>query len=840
MAEIARYIPAPYGGVSQAPPLARQPEQAEALENCLVAIPQGVTKRPPFTGQCILQDHPGDTNGLFEHIQRLVGLDVFLTVTNEAGVVVPRVYAMGGLPQAYNATGYAPEVITIDAAAQTYLNTGNPDPTSDLAVLTVEDYTFILNRKVTVDVKNTAGVPDINTVRSPEAMLWVRLSAYGRTYTVTVTPAGGTPVSVTLKTPTGATTADADWVDTDRIAGALISGTYTAIDGASISGNLSGLSSQGFTVTRIGGVISLVRASGGDFTVLVEDGQGGTALTAVKGSVQHFSDLPAKAVNGFTVKIAQQASTSDDDFYVQFIETAGTGTGIWQEVLAPGAQLGLDPNTMPVGLFYDGGWKLQVLPWKSRTTGNELLALDPDFIGQGIEDLTFAHGRLGVVSGEGVTLSASDDPYRFYPRTLSSVLDSDPVSLVSPYPGKSTLRYAIPFDTRTIVFGDVAQLQIYAEGIFAPKSGRIDPLTSYEFSRKARPQASNGKVYFLAPHGFGYSTVYEMSTDKLSATTAADDLSDDVPRYVPEGVDRVANCPVNYTIVYGQSGSSKLYPHLFRYRNRERIQNAFQEWDLPVGHTLGGMFFVNTQLWAMVCKDGYAGVVVADFAPDILDPAASSRLLTRLDFRIDETQVQLTYEGASARTRVVLPYARTADLRVSVRAPGGQGGLPFSGTDLPDYPEGFLVTPLADQTAAGANEVLLPGDWTACPLFFGYAYTARYRPTRFYALAQDGTPLRSGRLGVRSLTIDLSETGYLKVTVTAQGRLPRSYTFEGQRYDDPLSAYGQVGLATTAFRVPVMTESDQLTIDILNDSHLPSQVLGFEWRGEFNPKAQRL
>lgn len=841
MSQIARYIPAPLGGVSQAPPLARSPEQAEALEDCLVAIPQGVTKRPPFTGQCILKDHPGDTTGVFEHIQRLAGQDVILTVTNEAAVVVPRVYEMAGLPQSYDPAGYPSETITIQAAAQAYLNSGNPVPSSDLSVLTVEDYTFIVNRKVTVDLQRTAGVPDTNATRPPEAMLWCKLSAYGRTYKVTVTPAGGTPVTVTLHTPDGSASTNTAFVDTDVIAESLLTGAYTALNGATISGNLNALVADNFVLTRVGGVISLIRTSGGDFTVAVEDGQGGTALTAIKGTVQRFSDLPAKAVDGFTCKITQQSGTGDDDFYVKFTETAGKGTGVWEEVLAPGAQLGLDPETMPVGLYFDGGWKLDVLAWKSRTTGNEDLALDPDFVGQSIEDLSFWRGRLAIVSGEGTSLSAADDPFRSYPRTLSTVLDSDPVSLLSPFPNKSALRYAIPFDTRLVVFGDIAQVQVTSDGTLTPKSGRADVLATYEFSRESRPQSSNGRIYFVAPRGSDYSTIYELSTDRVGGVTGADDLTEDIPRYIPAGVDRLANCPVNYTIVYGKSGGTSLYPHLFRYRDRQRIQNAFQTWSLPTGHTLGGMFFVNTRLYLLACSsEGYAGVVVADIAPNLLDPDASSRILTRLDFRVMETQVDMTYEASDNRTRMVLPYLRTDELRVAVRAPGGQGGTPYSGSDLPEVPEGYLAPQLADQSDAADNEVLLAGDWTGCPLWAGFAYRMRYRPSRFYALAQDGTPLRSGRLSLRRLAIDLVDTAYLRVEVTARGRGVRSYAFEGYRYDDPASIYDMVPLSTTTFNVPLFVENDQATIDLINDSHLPSQIIGSEWRGEFNPKALRL
>lgn len=838
--QVSSYIPAPYGGVSQAPPLARQPEQAELLVDCMTAIPQGSTKRPPWMLQAVLQGHPGHTRGLFERISRDPA-DSLLTVTNEAGVVVPRVYSMGGLPAAYSALGYAPDAITIQPAAQAYLNFGNPDPAEDLMALTVEDYTFIINRKVTVGILRVGGSPQVNPVRPPEAMLWVRLSSYGRTYTVTVTPAGGTPVTVSLTTPDGSVSSNTAWVDADTIAGALVSGSYTTSNGASISGNLSALTSQGFTVGRVGGVISLVRATGGDFTVAVTDGQGGQALTAIKTSVQRFSDLPIKAPVGFTVKIAQQSSSADDDFYVQFQQTAGPGTGIWQEVLAPGAQLGLDPHTMPVGLYYSGGWKLDVLAWKSRQTGDEKLAPDPDFVGQTLSDMSFHKGRLVIVSGGGTTLSANDDLFRLYPKTLSTQVASDPISLINPYPSRSTQRYAVPFDARLVVFADIVQLSISSQGLLTSKTGEVDILTTYEFASNARPQASNGKIYFVAPHGDNYSTVYEMATDRIYGTTGADDLSESVPRYIPAGVDRVANCPVNYTIVYGKSGDTAVYPHLFRYRDKQRVQNAFSTWNLPAGYSLGGMWFKNTRLYALACQAGKAVVVMADLAPNLLDPDPSATTLTYLDLRCSEAQAVVSYEWVTNRTRVTLPFPVTSGTRAAVRAPGGSGGEGISGGALPVQPEGALAPWADDQTGAlNAYQFFLKGDWSACPLFFGQLYTSRHGLTRFFALAQDGTPLRSGRLSLRRLAIDLARTSFLRVEVTAKGRSTRSYTFTGYRYDDPGSSYDHPPLADAVFEVPLMGENSQTSIEFVNDSHMGHQVLGFEWRGEFNPKARRL
>lgn len=843
MGLISVYTEAPYQGVSQAPPQVRSTTQAEELEDCYVSIPQGLQKRPPFEYIGKLDGHPGLSNGLLTLIQTAGaendGLDYFLTIAQEGAVAVPHLYSFDPLAVIPYPSVINDVAITVDAAAQDYLDTTlAASPHEFLRALTVEDYTFLSSRGQVVG-KVATTVP----LRDPEGLLWVRQSAYGRKYVVTVNPAGGTPVTVTLKTPDGSTAAQAEFVDTDVIAQALISGSYTALGGASITGNLAALAGQGFTVTRIGATVVLERSTG-DFTLAVADGQGGTAFLAIKDKVQRFSDLPLRAPDGFTVRIVQQTGEESDDFFVAFEENAGEGTGTWTETIAPGAELGLDPETMPVGLFkVSGTWNLDVLPWGQRTTGNEILAPDPDFVGTRVQDVSFWRGRLVLVADEGVTLSASDDPFRFYPRSLSSTLADDPIGLVSPYPSKSVMRYALPFDERLIIFGDKHQAVIKADGITTLETAEIDVLTSYESSPLLRPQAVNGKAYFAANRGKTASIVYEQNVDRISATTNADDTTVAVPRYLPSGIDRVASCPVNYTTAYGKSGATEIYVHVYRYAEQERVQNAWKRWNLPTGYTLGGMYFKNTELYVLACfaENDTAHLLKLDLAPDVLDQDAASRILTRLDFRLDETQCDLVYDALTDTTLVTMPYEYEEETRVTVRAPGGVGGRALMMGPLPSVPEGLQANVNAAATALVAlDQFVLDGDWTQAALYIGYQYEAKWTLSRFYVTGSDNRPLRSNRQQLRRLTLDLSNTGYVKVRVTAKGRAPREYVFEGIRLDDPNSVYNQAPSATIPFTIPLMSNTEYTLIEVLNDTHFPHGVLGLEWRVEVNEKAQRV
>jgi hypothetical protein len=782
-------------------------DQAEGLEDVLAAIPQGLGKRPPFQYLGTLQNHPGSATGVFHYVERSAGAALF-TLTREAAVTVPRVYDLATL---------ALQALTIDAATQTYVNAGVTTPQHDLGCQTVADFTFAWNRTQNVANSNATAAS-----RPNEALIWVRGGAYAKDYKVVVSGAG--TQTVTLHTPDGTSASDGTYVDTEKIAAALVSGSgYTASNGATLTGNLTALTGSGFTVSRIGPVIYLSHANA--FEVAVTDGQGGAAMVAAKGKVQKFSDLPQKAPDGFTVRIVQTSGTDADDFYVHFVKTAGDGTGIWEECIAPGALLGLDKNTMPMGLVNDSGWKFKVLDWKQRATGNEELVPDPDFIGQPVQDLTFWQGRLGVISGEGVTLSCADDPFQLYPRTLSSVLDSDPIGRVNPAPGETTYRYALPFEGRMVLCGDTIQTEVTEDGILTPLKARIDTMTQHELNRYIRPSAVNGKLYFSTPRGATASGIHEISIDRVTNVPVGEDLTTAAFRYLPPGVDRSAVCPVLYLACYGVSGSGDIYVHLFRHSDQERVQNAFERWHLPTGYTLGGMFFVNTSLYLLACKGGKGYVLKCDLSPLVFDADVASTIQTYLDFKASEAQCTIVYDAVTDTSTITLPYDRAPETALVIRAPGA--------TDLP---EGYVPTLT---NGAASTDIIVAGNYTAVPFYVGHKYASKWHLTRIYPLDANKHPLRNGRCQLRKITLDLSNTGYIRAEVTAGGRPTYSYEYFGFTWDDPAARFDIAPSATTRWPFPVMAENEQVEIQLINDSPFGYNILGMEWVGEFNPRSQR-
>lgn len=210
-------------GVSQQPDNLRHPGQAESQVNAISSVVDGLTKRPNTT-------HVADmgTNGLTGKTH-LFNRDsdnkhAFLFTHNAGSAIV----------EVKNLLTGADVPISLSTGAQTYLDSAL-GPSIDLKVLSVADYTFVVNTKETV-----AQGARLSTPLPKEALVFVKQGAYSTKYNVTVN--NSTALHTSPATAPGA--------DSEVIAEALKTALGTAFP--SSAGYLTGI-----TVTNGGTNYSL-------------------------------------------------------------------------------------------------------------------------------------------------------------------------------------------------------------------------------------------------------------------------------------------------------------------------------------------------------------------------------------------------------------------------------------------------------------------------------------------------------------------------------------------------------------------------------------------------------
>ena len=371
---ISNSIPNLLNGVSQQPDTVKLPNQATIQENGLSDIITGLGKRPPT--EHIAKLNTDTLTNSKVHIINRDSNEQYAVLVNNQSIKV------------YDLAGNNKSVVTPDGL--TYLTSTNPQ--EDFNLVTVADYTFIVNKTKTV-----AKSGSLSTARPDEAIFYVKNGQYKTTYEIDI---DGSNVA-SFQTLDNSTSSNASSITTDNIATELTN---------DLNANLSG-----YTIVRDGSII-YVKKNSGTFTAEVSDGLGGDGLILVKDKTNSFADLPYKGYTGFVVEIVGDGGTEFDNYFVQWDGTA------WVETVKDGLDNSFDTSTMPHLLIRtaDGNFRFCKADgssytvsatsytepeFASRTVGDETTSPDPTFVGRKINDIFFYRNRLGFLSDENVIFS---------------------------------------------------------------------------------------------------------------------------------------------------------------------------------------------------------------------------------------------------------------------------------------------------------------------------------------------------------------------------------------------------------------------------------------------------
>ena len=304
MAAISQKLANLVGGVSQQPDTVKYSNQLRTCDNYYPDFTLGLAKRPGLQAKGKLSNAVAD--GTWFHIFR-DDKEKYIFQFSKAGAL--KVWdANSGLQQTVN---------TVAAEATTYATHTAFD---DLATLQINDYTFILNRKVVVKQSSSS-----SSSYNPFGFVNINTVAFNTDYKITIDG-----IDFTHSTPTSGTNNSVETIRT-----ALV---------AAINGNAL------YVAQGIGNTIFIRRANNGDFSIKATGGTTGSAVEAFKEIVTSVAQLPREFLSDRRIKVTGSADSEADNYWVTFVpSTAGqtSGVGSWEETIAPNTVLGMDPTTLP-------------------------------------------------------------------------------------------------------------------------------------------------------------------------------------------------------------------------------------------------------------------------------------------------------------------------------------------------------------------------------------------------------------------------------------------------------------------------------------------------------------
>ncbi len=790
---ISNSIPNLLNGVSQQPDTIKLPNQATIQENALSDIITGLGKRPP-TEHIAKLNTDTLTNSKVHIINRDQNEQYAVLVNNQSIKV-------------YDLQGNNKTVVTPDGLS--YLTSSAPQ--DDFNLVTVADYTFIVNK-----TKTTAMSGSASTTRPDEALFYVKNGQYRTTYEIKID--GASVASFTTLDNSNASNASS--ITTDNIATQLTN---------NLNSNLSG-----YTISRDGSIIYVSKNSG-TFTAEVSDGLGGDGLILVKDKTNSFADLPYKGYNGFVTEIVGDGGTEFDNYFVKWDGTA------WVETVKDGLDNSFDTSTMPHLLIRtaDGNFRFCKADgssytvsgtsytepeFASRTVGDEVTSPDPTFVGRKINDIFFYRNRLGFLSDENVIFSKAGKFFTFWATTVTTSIDDDMIDLAVSHNKVSILKYAVPFNEQLVLFSDQSQFTLDAEEILSAKTVSINQTTEYEIDDGVKPIGLGQNIYFGISRG-SFAGVREYYVNADTEIKDALDTTVNLPRYITGGLTGLKGSSAENTLfafASGERNSLFVYKYYFD-TGSKALQRSWSKYKFADADVLLDGDCIQNYLYMVVKRADGTYLEKLNLKTNEVD--------TGLDFPVlldRKTSLSGSYDSGTDKTTFTLPYEESGSMDVVL---GGAWSSTQKGRNIP----------IASKTN---TTILVDGDYSANPVLAGRKYTFKYQFATFYLREQkasgNSTSVNTGRLQLKKMSIIFGDTGFFEVNLTPLARDTSIYKFTGQVLGSSTFTIGQPNLESGTFKFPIQCKNTDAVIFISSDSYLPCNFLSAEWEGLYSVLSQRI
>jgi len=712
-------------------------------------------------------------------------------------------------------------VKTVTAAGDfSYLDiTG--EPSQVFRVASVADYTFIVNREKTVAMSASTS-PSWGT----KSMVFIKTADYATTYSITV---NGVTVS-----------------DTTANSGGNVPSNVTIATNLTASLNANATFSASFVATQTDYIVRITKNDGGAYTLSSKDTRNGAMTIAIKGTVDTLTDLPTIAEHGFTVKILGSKATGLDDYYVKFETNTGSGFGhgIWRETVAPGIPYLFDAATMPHVLIRNsnGTFTFQPFTWAGRVAGDALTAPDPSFIGSKIQNLQLFRNRLVFLADENVILSAADSYDRFFPETVQTIVDSDPIDIATGGQEINFLVSSLAFANSLLLFSRHSQFRLDTGNVAAaltPKTASVAALTTFEMVDTVDPVAVGRTIFFAVPKG-DFSGVREFFLpDSSGPVPISEEVTSPIPRFIPDALaSMTATVSEEGLVLLSKDEPRRIYLYKFFFQDDTKLQSSWSYWELEGVKIIVGVDILDSDLYLTIeYADGVYLERVA-LRPETVDPNTNIELLVDRKTTEANCTVALTNPaGLDVQSTITLPYPINNTSSMAVV------GRYFAGNTML---HGQVLIPISQTLAGGAGgngTLVVRGNLTAAKFYVGELYDLLYQFSTQYIKEQPpggGMAIAAGpKLQLRTWTMIFDKTSAFEIKITPRGRDTNTYPYNAIAPGDA-SLLGSPGIKTNRFRVPVMTENLNAVIQLTSSSPLPCRFQSAEWEGWYHTRATRL
>lgn len=457
---------------------------------------------------------------------------------------------------------------------------------SVIQVATLRGYLYICNTsKQPVKVVNLTGLLD----PAKTGFFFIPAGQFSKKFNVTATVAG-VSYTGTYTAPNGNTAGDSDKTTPDYIADQLAI-SLRAAAGAALTVTLTG--SYAF-VQSTASTLSITSDSGSSFIVV----SNASRVTQVSELPKR---LPANA-NGMLMSVGSNPKTAAWYRYDQVV------TNSWLEAGAYGSASGMD--NMPLRLSLDGTYVVETPTYEGRLAGTDDSNEDPPFFTKPITGFGVFQGRLVILSGADVCMSAAGKPLRWFRSTVTELLVADPIYIFSGAATSTNFTHCVQFNKDLLLFSRSCQAVVPSgNAVISPTTAQIVITSSYSSTGVVTPIVAGRSLLYFAPRSERFASVLELvPSNTTDSQYTTNDISAHIPRYIPGTVRQAtASTTSNSVVLVGTGDSRSMFVQEYLWSADEKAQSAWHQWTAPAD--IACTWFVRDTVFAGLAIGGVLYIV---------------------------------------------------------------------------------------------------------------------------------------------------------------------------------------------------------------------------------------
>ena len=220
--------------------------------------------------------------------------------------------------------------------------------------------------------------------------------------------------------------------------------------------------------------------------------------------------------------------------------------------------------------------------WLGRTVGNDTNNETPDFVDTPFTGIGGYQGRLVLMSGAYVHMSASNKYNVLMRTTTDDVLDSDPIHVLSINASGQDFKHAVEFNKDLVLISDNQQAVIGGSTIVLTPQNTVIYKSSVAPMNTSHPPIMVGRdLIYTVQNTMGYSQVGQLQVNNLVENQFNPQIiSAHLPKYLKGNIKFSAGTSLSGTIVFG-TGTEELLVWQYIADQSEVLQSAFGLWELP-------------------------------------------------------------------------------------------------------------------------------------------------------------------------------------------------------------------------------------------------------------------